>query len=806
MKNGVKTGVFLCGCGKIISERLDLAALEGRLQGLGGVAAVQCHSHYCLRPGLSQLVSTVEDRGLNRILVGACSDRIVKKKFTGALEKFGFLESQVEVVNLKDHVALVHDGSPDELTRKASALLAGGAASLELLNPVAPLRAPFEGPAVILGGGIAGFEAALELARHEMESVIVTKYRNADEVLRELPWKYPGARIGFDHLRSILEQTFSSPLVRLVAEAPVEYLGGHVGDFRLGLKQPEGAVREIGCSALILSLDREYVSRQLRDANPVGRLMDQVEFEELLGRGGSIAGSVVFWIDGPDELKLKELAIVSAWNNSRYLALHHPRTTSTILYPADIRLPLTGTDLVEARRGKIGFRPYDPAFHPTVWNDHLTFISPRNRMKNEIKWDVLVVSANPGPLAMDSHEVVRFLPVFEAGEGLKSLHLKVKPEQMPAERVIVAGSGEHPCSLDGALFQGKAAARRVLDLRGKALEKGLANLTVVAVDQDLCEGCGLCNEVCTCDAVEHIFPGEGPMPRKVDFQSCDGGGSCAAACPYQAMTVLNNSSQQFEARIKAVLSEMRERDVLGFACNWGGQGAAEMVSVKVLRYPSRLFMVTVRCLGSIDPAALSMAFLNGANYILLAGCTPAASCHYGYGIDHTWFRMLFLEKLLSLSGLDRRRISLGYVDVNEPEVFVQMVESFLDEADQLGPIERTRQQREKLLAMNATLLRPRVRWVLGVGLRRPSEIEFPDIRYSEGVLEELFSEVLEEEYLASRILGTVSEAPLSPPEIAKALGEPVKRISEVLNELSNEQRVFLTGWKDRYPFYSAATS
>ena len=106
--------------------------------------------------------------------------------------------------------------------------------------------------------------------------------------------------------------------------------------------------------------------------------------------------------------------------------------------------------------------------------------------------------------------------------------------------------------------------------------------------------------------------------------------------------------------------------------------SAEQAAVKGLTYPSGIYLVAVNCLGSLDPSILSMAFLNGAKGIMLAGCTPTHSCHYHYGIDHCWYRVNAMKKLLSLAGLERRRISLGYVEVNEPESFVRMVESHLE--------------------------------------------------------------------------------------------------------------------------------
>jgi hypothetical protein len=163
-----------------------------------------------------------------------------------------------------------------------------------------------------------------------------------------------------------------------------------------------------------------------------------------------------------------------------------------------------------------------------------------------------------------------------------------------------------------------------------------------------------------------------------------------------------------------------------------------------------------------------------------------------------------MKRLLSLSGLERQRISLGYVDVNEPEKFVRMVDSFLDEADSMGPINRTEEQQMRLLAAHATLNRPRVRWVLGASLRRPSELEFPSSQRNAVAFDEVVQDVITEEYMAARIVGTLQDSSLNPPSIAKALGERPARISPLLDVLVKDRRIYCSGWEDLYPIYSVA--
>jgi len=249
---------------------------------------------------------------------------------------------------------------------------------------------------------------------------------------------------------------------------------------------------------------------------------------------------------------------------------------------------------------------------------------------------------------------------------------------------------------------------------------------------------------------------------------------------------------------------MREDDVLGFICSWGGASAANLAAMKGLTYSNQIYMIQVNCLGSIDPTILSMAFLNGVKGILMIGCKPG-TCHYSTGIDHCWVRVNALKKLFSLAGLERERIGLGYVGINEAEAFVKIVESFMGTISQLEPIKKDDKTIiNKLKALHDTLNYPRVRWILGVRLRRPNEESYTGDQRNAVEFDEIMLDILAEEYLASRIINTLklSDKPLNPREIAHTLNEDVYKVTTALSELTKEERITLYGWKDSYPLYT----
>ena len=262
MKDDAKLGVFLCACGEKIGGRLNLAEVKKQLGCDPDVSHCSIHPYLCQVPGLAALAWEVQSHKLNRLLLGACSDRIMKKKFIGALKQLKILAPQIDLVNLKDHVAAVHENGADELTRKATALLAGAVGSLKMLEPHAPQLADFKGAALILGGGISGFAAARELAHQGMASLIFSGARNPGDVLAGLHRTYPGNRIYFKDLEAMLAEVFASPLVEMAPDRPVEFVVGQVGDYRVGLQQNPHGISELMGSAIILALDREYAAEE----------------------------------------------------------------------------------------------------------------------------------------------------------------------------------------------------------------------------------------------------------------------------------------------------------------------------------------------------------------------------------------------------------------------------------------------------------------------------------------------------------------------------------------------------------------
>jgi coenzyme F420-reducing hydrogenase delta subunit/ferredoxin len=474
-----------------------------------------------------------------------------------------------------------------------------------------------------------------------------------------------------------------------------------------------------------------------------------------------------------------------------------------ILYNDRIALPLSAAERVKARKMDIQWIPYDGDVRPTVQDGYITYNEPGSQIERELAWDQLVLSPKRHPGA-EQLKVAQILGLDVHGDDfLERNPQMVRPEQVGVEEKFLAGSARKPCDLRETLRQGRRAAQKTAEIIKKSRTGELfAPRIVCTVDQSKCIGCGLCKEICDCGGIAPVDGPGGNIPRIVDPMRCTGGGTCAAACPYHALSLQNNTTSQREARVAAIASRLADNEVMGFGCRWGGGAAADNAGVRSIQYSERFYLLPIDCIGQLDPIVMGKAFLEGANGLLLLGCPPE-ECHHSYGLDHTWSRVLLVKKLLNLIGLERDRIALAHTDLNKPEQLARTVDRFVSMMDSIGPIDRTDEMKRKIRDLYDTLSNSRVRWVLGANLRRPWETTYPADQRNALAFDETFSDVIKEEYLRTRVLNYLRKEAkvLHLNDIVSSIGEEKQRVLHCLKDLSDEGMISRI-YKDRVPYYS----
>ncbi len=803
--SGAKLGVFLCECGGRIDGKIDLPHLKKALKGAPEIDYVDILPYSCMLPGLTEIRKAVSKQKLERVIVAGCERRILLGKFEKELKDTGLAEGQIDVVNLRGYVAAVNQGAPEALAEKGARLILAAAAGLKALIPSSPQKVEIKGPVMILGGGMATYAAAQEFAHNGIEALMAVYTDDIEDEIRILHERYPGERRYHNRLMKIMTDVASSPLIKHISVGELEQVLGSVGDYTVTFSADgDGPPRVYQAGAIIAALDGEMLNQGSEFGHDGKRVLCHTEMEEDIWLHGVPSHRVVFWInDLETDRPYAHLSARTAWNMALYMREQNANCDVTILYNDRTTVPLSAAERVRARNLSIRWIPYDANVRPTVQEGYITYDEPGSQIERELPWNQLVLSPKRHP-GMEQLKVARILGIDVHGEEfLERNPQMVRPEQVGMEEKFLAGSARNPCDLRETLRQGRRAAQKTAEIIKKSLEGELyAPRMVCMVDSSKCVGCGLCKEICDCGGITPVEGPGGNIPRVVDPMTCTGGGTCAAACPYGALSLQNNTTAQREARVTALANRLAEGEIMGFGCRWGGGAAADNAGVRGIPYDQRFHLLPIDCIGQLDPLVMGKAFLEGANGLLLLGCPPE-ECHHSYGLDHTWSRVLLVKKLFSIIGLERDRIALAHMDLNQPEQLAKTVNRFMAMMDAIGPIVRDDVMKAKIRDLYDTLNNPRVRWVLGASLRRPWETTYPADQRNALAFDETLSDVVMEEFLRTRLVNYLRREGkvLHLNDIVASIGEEKQRVLHCLKDLSDEGMISRI-YKDRVPYYT----
>ncbi|GAH06883.1 unnamed protein product, partial [marine sediment metagenome] len=167
-------GVFLCKCGKNIAGTVDIDELAKEIEKIPEVKLVQVNTYTCSDPGQVEIETAIKEQGIEKIVVAACSPRLHGPTWKTVLRRAGINPSLVEVANIREQCSWVHLSEKKEATKKAKELIEMAIAKAELLEAIDDIVVPVNQRVLIIGGGVAGIQAALDLANN-YEVILVEK-------------------------------------------------------------------------------------------------------------------------------------------------------------------------------------------------------------------------------------------------------------------------------------------------------------------------------------------------------------------------------------------------------------------------------------------------------------------------------------------------------------------------------------------------------------------------------------------------------------------------------------------------------
>ncbi len=187
----IRMGVFICDCGLNIAGAVDCAAVTEYAATLPDVVCAVRNKYTCADPGQNEIKNAIREHRLNRVVVASCTPRQHEPTFRQCVREAGLNPYLMEMANLREHCSWVHPGDWDGATLKAKDLVASAVARARFLQPQEELTVPVTKRALVIGGGVAGIEAAIELADAGHPVVLVEKEPSIGGIMAQLDKTYP---------------------------------------------------------------------------------------------------------------------------------------------------------------------------------------------------------------------------------------------------------------------------------------------------------------------------------------------------------------------------------------------------------------------------------------------------------------------------------------------------------------------------------------------------------------------------------------------------------------------------------------
>jgi heterodisulfide reductase subunit A2 len=242
-----RIGVFLCHCGENIARTVDVSAVVAAAARMPGVVCAVDHKYMCSDPGQQAIKQAIRDQKLTGVVVGACSPRMHEPTFRRAAADAGLNPYLLEMANLREHCSWVHDDRA-AATAKAIDLVRLMVEKVKRNRSLHPIHVPIEPTALVVGGGIAGIQAALDIANGGRKVILVEKDPSIGGHMARLSETFPTLDCSQCILTPRMVEVASHPNITLMTYAEVEGVEGYVGNFEVTLRRKARYVDWSKCS------------------------------------------------------------------------------------------------------------------------------------------------------------------------------------------------------------------------------------------------------------------------------------------------------------------------------------------------------------------------------------------------------------------------------------------------------------------------------------------------------------------------------------------------------------------------------
>jgi heterodisulfide reductase subunit A2 len=563
-KEQPRIGVFVCHCGANIGRIVNVPSTVEYALTLPNVIYAQEQLFSCASNSAREITDITKEKGLNRVVIAACSPRTLEPLFRETLREAGINQYYFEMGNIREHNSWVHSKEKEDALDKAKDIIRMSVARAAHLAPLKEFDLLVNKEALVVGGGIAGMTCALSIANQGHEVHLLEKESNLGGMALKIHETLEGLDVQA-YLRDLIKKVYEHPSIHVYTDATIMDAAGYVGNFTTRVKSERG-IREIKHGAAVIATGANVYKPTEYLYGTDDRVMTHLELEERIYQGDekikNAKNLVMIQCVGcrnEDRNYCSRICCGESIKNALKLKELNPKMDIYILF-RDIRTYGFREDYYrEAANREVKFIRYEPQDKPLVEAGESQEGQPILKVtatdyvlgnKLEIEADFVALAAAIVPAAGSKETAQQFKVSLGQDGFFQEAHVKLRPVEFAADGVYLCGMAHYPKHITETINQAYGAAGRVLTLLSH--DTVVASGSVCEVNEKKCMGCGTCAAVCTYGSIEMRKTANG-MKAIVNPILCKGDGLCNAKCPTGAIQLKHFTDKGLLAQIDAMV-------------------------------------------------------------------------------------------------------------------------------------------------------------------------------------------------------------------------------------------------------------
>ncbi len=552
-----RVGVFICDCGINIAGVVRVPEVLEFAKTLPYVEYVEENLFTCSQDTQDKIKGMIEEQGLNRIVVAACTPRTHEPLFQETLAESGLNKYLFEMANIRNLNSWVHAGDPDGATAKAKDQVRMAVAKAALLEPLTDTEVEVAQSGLVVGGGVAGMTAALELADQGYPVYLLEKSDRLGGNALHLNQTWRSEDIQ-DYLQGLIKIIAEHPKIKTYLGHTIQSVDGFVGNFTTKVIGPEAQIEpvELKHGVVVIAVGAKELLPQEYLYGQDCRVLTHLDLDRKMAQKDPVveqARSVVFiqcvGSREADRPYCSRVCCTHTIHSALELKKENPDRDVYVLY-RDLRTYGLREDLFkQARAAGVIFIRYSLENKPKVEAEkEELMISVQDRvLSQEVRFKTDLIVLATAIVSTREHDLAQMfkIPLNEDGFFFEA-HVKLRPVDFATDGIFLCGLAHYPKPIDESIAQAQAAVSRAVTLLAGL--KIQVSGTTAQVNPAFCSQCGVCVAICPYSA-----PGWNEKTGKAEINPvlCKGCGLSATSCRSGAILLKGFDQGQIFAMIEA---------------------------------------------------------------------------------------------------------------------------------------------------------------------------------------------------------------------------------------------------------------